>query len=198
MKKLLSLLGVVLLSGVLTACSIKERVAGGLFAPRPKTFATEAARDLQSAVASGRPAKCVTMTDIAGVKSEAQMYIDTKGERLRMKTKVVVNPKMTQLSNSLKIKDKIYTWAEGAKEGAMMDLATAKDTKVEQKAAPTPAVPMPMKTISQEEIMKLSEQINTSCEVWELDEELFKLPTDVKFVDQMQKIKELTEKARRK
>jgi hypothetical protein len=134
------------------------------------------------------------------VKTEAQMYIDTKGERFRMMTKVVVNPKMNQLSNSLKIKDQVYSWGEGAKEGVTMSLKqVAKNaTSVDPKSVPSPATPTAMATMSAEDVAKLSEQINTTCEVWELDEAMFKIPSDVKFVDQMAKIKELTDKAKRK
>lgn len=192
MKKYLLIASFVLLSVSLSGCSLMNSVSGKS-RPAAKSSHEVAMNSLQTVLASGKAAKCGTITNVSGVSSESQMYIDTKGNRIRTITKVNLAG-TTQISNGLKLNDKVYTWVEGAKEGFVLsttqvakDLPTVKDVP-----APAPSVASP---VLQADLDKLSQQTNTVCEAWKIDETMFKLPKGVKFVDQMAKLKEMTDKA---
>ncbi|MFA9202171.1 MAG: hypothetical protein ACEQSC_01305, partial [Candidatus Nanopelagicaceae bacterium] len=110
----------------------------------------------------------------------------------RTTTKVTI-ANTTQISNGLKLKDKIYTWVEGSKEGFFLSTTDLKDIPtVKDAPAQAPSVASP---VLQAYLDKLSQQVNTTCEAWKIDEAMFKLPKGVKFVDQMVKLKEITDKA---
>ena len=184
MKKFLVLsLGLAVCVG-LSGCTKAEEAA--------KPSAQVAMNNLQSALAQGKAAKCGTITNVSGVTSESQIYIDTKAARTRTITKVSISG-TTQISNGLKLKDKVYTWVEGSKEGFVLSTAELKDMPtVKDVPAAAPSVASPD---LQADLDKLSQQLNTTCEAWKIDETMFKLPSGVKFADQMAKLKEMTDKA---
>lgn len=157
-----------------------------------KPSAQVAMSNLQTALAEGKAAKCGTITNVSGVTSESQMYIDTKGARTRTITKVSIAG-TTQISNGLKLKDKVYTWVEGSKEGFVLSTSELKDIPT-VKDAPAQA-PSVVNQDLQADLDKLSQQVNTTCEAWKIDEVMFKLPKDIKFADQMAKLKEMTDNA---
>ena len=187
MKQYFWLAVLLVIAFVVSGCSLTK------FGAQP-SGQSQAVSEMGKALASDKPVKCVTKTDVAGVQSESTMYADLPTKRVRSITTVKIAGKV-QTVNALKLDEMVYSWNEGASEGVYIDLKQSLEQAKNMPKGQVPATNVEAQQLAQVDPAKLAEQVNTTCEDWKLDESLLVVPKDIKFVDQMAKIKELTDKA---
>lgn len=184
MKKI-ALLSLILLASVaLTGCLFqKTATPAAIPAPTSETPVKESfSGTMQELLAKGKSVKCTSVSENDSGKTEGEFYIDGASGRTKSVTKITVAGQ-TQVMNSIMTKEAVYTWTEGQKQGFLFPVSKTEPTPTT--AEPTTAEPTAPATGQPDE------KYNMNCEVWKVDDSLFTVPTDVTFVDQATKLKEL-------
>ena len=135
-------------------------------APMAKTDTVEpvakaGALDIATAVKLGKPIKCVTEQQ----GQTSTMYM--KGSMMRMDT-------MPADAHAIYTSDMMYTW--NGKQGMMMKMEDIKNMAAEQAQAYKPKTP-------QEVVSNAEQNPNARCEAFEVPQDMFTPPSDVKFED---------------
>jgi len=193
MKKIGLMSIVLMLSLALTGCGEKKQITENAPVPPtpPTPVVTEPVKDtfsgnVEELLARGKSVKCVTTDETDGTKMEGEFYVDGVGARTKSITKITAKDGKIENSNMLMTKEAIYMWPEGAKEGLKMPVAKP------EAAENTKDVPV---SKNYPEVDKRDQKYNFSCEAWTLDEAVFVIPADVKFIDQAAQMRDAMEKS---
>lgn len=147
---------------------------------------TNEATEFAKAIESGKPTVC-TMT-----KGSDTMEYSIKGKKIRIKTtNTIVDEKgasKTTVAHMVNDEKYFYTWEDSSKQGSKMSLAIPSSTPT---ASITPIENAP-KFDSQADYDNLkSEGYTINCKASIIDDSVFTPPSDVKFIDPTEFMKQI-------
>lgn len=185
MKKIALLSLVLLASVVLTGCGTKTTTPANT-APTPEAAAPTKesfSGTLEQLMAKGKAVKCTSASEVNGVKSEGEFYVDGTGGRSKIVSKTTQAGK-TQTTNILSTKEYVYFWEEGQKQG--FKYPAVKPGEATQPVATDKNLPGSEKQ---------NEAYDFNCDAWNVDTSVFAEPAGVTFVDQGAILQDLQKKA---
>jgi hypothetical protein len=118
---------------------------------------------------TGTTQKCAFLTD-KGESTVSQGDIYVSGNRMRVNFVTDLENQTGIENHMVKDGDYVYTWAETAKSGAKFKIDPNSETSWNASSPP-------------EGLSNLSKNLKYSCETWEEDDDEFKLPENVNFID---------------
>lgn len=172
MKKIITLFSVLLLVFALSACSRQEKEPE----PEPEPEQITEITTTKELIERGESLLCYSQHEEENAKIDSTHYFDNENERMRTDSKIEMLDEDQVLRTSYLIKDNwAYTWGNlevAGIEGLKFNLDN-EELKEEQ------------------DELDLEEELEFTCQAWQVDEIVFDLPADINFINMSEMVEQM-------